>query len=398
MHSHILSLQIVDFPVAVRQALCPQLRARPVVVVSSRRPLGRVLACSSMARSLGIEVGMQFAWAKQICPDAVFLLPDREQEARADRALAIAANAFSPRLERYGPGRLFLDIRGTARLFGVPLDLAARYACTVRTQYNLDSALGLSVCKTWSHLAGCVAAPGGILEILDGRERDFLMLVPPEWLEGVGPRTCELLRALNITRLGQLRPYSRDELVAVFGAPGLRLYRALCGADSEVQGAADQGEGHPLRLVGSRIDVSHPLREETADPDRIYSELDQAAAAVGRQLRAQGREAGRLQLLILYSDGRSARAHARLIPPSNLDSRLYQAARAALERAWTRRVRLAQLFLRGEALGFPAWQRELFVDPRVEQERRRLCALDAIHARFGEHAVVSATRLQTRAS
>ena len=51
----ILALRVPDFDAAIRQAVEPRLRGRPVAVASSFQPLGRVLAANSEARALGVS-------------------------------------------------------------------------------------------------------------------------------------------------------------------------------------------------------------------------------------------------------------------------------------------------------------------------------------------------------
>jgi DNA polymerase-4 len=68
---------------------------------------------------------------------------------------------------------------------------------------------------------------------------------------------------------------------------------------------------------------------------------------------------------------------------------LYAAAREALHRAWSRRIRVRHLALTCEGLTFPPAQQSLFDDDRRRQQREEhlTAALDAVRQRFGMRAI-----------
>ncbi|MDR1613733.1 MAG: hypothetical protein LBT97_13265 [Planctomycetota bacterium] len=98
----LLTLRVPAFDAAIRKAVDPGLASRPVAVVTSFKPLGRVLAACPVAESCGIGMDMPYPAARNCCPDAVFFVPDRRLSERALRALLEQALAFSPQVEPGG--------------------------------------------------------------------------------------------------------------------------------------------------------------------------------------------------------------------------------------------------------------------------------------------------------
>ncbi len=410
---HILSIQIPDFPVAVYRAHTPALRSRPVIVASSRRAMGRVLALSDEARQAGLRVGMRAPAAARLCPDATVLPPPQEEALRAERTLVAAATQGSPCVARCGPGQVLVDLRGTERVAGPPLDVAARLQQSIAERLDLTSVLGLARRSIWSRLAGRFVTPAGIFEVLPGQEPHFLRLIPPEWVPGVGPKTSERLRDMNITNLAMLQTFSAEELVTAFGPAGRSLANAVRLTDrddpqlEEFRGqytylpandsAIERSNAEEISILSpQRVDAVAALPQETTDPDAIQAGLARAVRTCGRALRERGRVAGRLQVTIVYSDGRTRTAGQRLVPASALDSTLRDAARQAFARARTRRIRLCRLAISCTDLRAPAGQATLFDGRAPQQERRRLRALDSIHARFGPEAIMTGTEFWAR--
>ncbi|MFW5798069.1 MAG: DNA polymerase Y family protein [Planctomycetota bacterium] len=394
---NVVAVQVMDFPVAVCRAVTPRLRERPVVIVSSMRPMGRVLSLSAEARSAGLYVGMRYPVALGYLPDAAYLLPDDDLQRRAELAMLKLAVQFSPRLVRCGAGRIALDVTGTGRLLGHPLDVASRLQRQLGETYRLPGAVGLSCRRIFSTLAARLIAPSGIMEVLPGREAQFLEMVPPEWVPGVGGRTLELLRDMNITRLSMLGQFTESDLVEVFGPPGRHLAEAVAVGrrDPMLPWAADPAELLPMDDRGIEVDL--PLLEETADPVRVRAALGRAVGRCGSRLRLQGLEARRLHLSVLYSDGRSSTGSRRLHEPTGLESTLLDAARTVLERTWTRRVRLARLTVRLSELCDASRQIDLFDEVDRRRQQRRLHAIDLVRRHFGDDAIDRGSDLPGRA-
>ncbi len=393
----LLFLRVPQFEAAVLQALHPSLRGRPVLAVSSFRALGRVLAASPEALACGVTAGMTVRLARERCPDAQLLPPDAEGEERAMAAIFAAATTRSPLVERAGRGGLLLDTAGTERLFGRGVDLAAGLQREVKDRYRLPTAMGLSRRRAWSALAQRVAEPEGVFAVLPGLEAGFLDAVSPAWLDGIGPRTLERLHEMNITNLGQLRPFGRERLVGLFGAAGRILSDVLAG-EEDMLPVRPAEESLRCRDVGERIEAAATLAEDTVAAEQLRVVMRALAGTVAASLRMRGAGAARLRLRIAYADGRSAVRQARLPGQVCNEAVLRAAALRLLERLHGRRVRLTRLVLRAESLGPPERQRSLFEAPAVRTDDALGRSLDRIRRRYGAETLRSGAELLCRAS
>ncbi len=382
----LLYLRIPQFEAAVLQAVQPGLRTRPVLVVSSFRALGRVLAASPEARQSGVEEGMTLRLARERCPEGRWFTPDPELEERALQAVFAAAANYSPLVERAGRGSLLLDTAGLERLFGRGVDLAARLQREVRERYRLPNALGLARRRSWSALAERFAEPDGIFALLPGLEAGFIDLISPAWLEGIGPKTRERLLEMNLTRLGQLRQFDRSALLEVFGAPGRVLADTLDGAESEGPVLAAEASRR-CREAGGRIEAAAVLAEETVAAEPLQVVVRTLAATAAGHLRARGLGAARLHLRLFYNDGRSVTGQVKLSGFVQSETQLRDSAGQLLTRLHQRRVRLAKIWLRVERFAPPQSQAELFAPAPVRQEAPLVSSLDRIRQRFGANTI-----------
>ncbi|MCI0655764.1 MAG: DNA polymerase IV, partial [Acidobacteria bacterium] len=123
------SILFVDPPAfctTVEGLLAPALRSRPLAVAPPGADRAVILALSTEARLAGITRGMPVRQARKLCPDLVLLPPNLGLYARASRALHEILRTYAPVIEPRGYGHAFLDLTGTGRLLGSPVDVAAR--------------------------------------------------------------------------------------------------------------------------------------------------------------------------------------------------------------------------------------------------------------------------------
>src|SRR6266478_6487515 len=140
---------IPDFSVQAIIRFEPELRDRPVAVLTGRPPLEKVVALNESARQSGVEIG---ATKSQLEPweNLVLRARSESQEASAHAALLDCAQSFSPEVEDASPGIMLLNLAGLEPLFGplpkIACDLALRVSqmglkANISVAANPDAAL-----------------------------------------------------------------------------------------------------------------------------------------------------------------------------------------------------------------------------------------------------------------
>jgi DNA polymerase-4 len=378
----VVHLDIAAFAVAVERVREPRLRARPVVVAPPT-PRGVVMAASFEARRAGIGRGMPVMRARRVCRDVIVVTPDEPLYARAARAVREILGRFTPVVEPAAGGRWFLDLTGTARLFGRPADTAARMAREVKERLRLPAAVGVAVNKTVSRVAADTIEPAGLLDIAHGDEASFLAPLPAARLPGVAGEVRSTLTDLNIRIVRELAEIDTGHLTMLFGRFGIVLHQRALGIDPT-----------PVRVPDEEPAVVEEttLAEDTNDLAAIEAALFELSRRAGLGLRARGVTAGRLEVRIRYTDGEKAFARSELREPADLDPRLFEEGSRLLMRALQRRVRVRGLALRATGLARRPRQLSLFEEGAYRRDTGLVTALTALRAKFGETIVIHAGR------
>lgn len=390
LRATLLALRVPAFEAVIRKAVEPALARRPVIVASAFKPLGRVLAACPQARRAGVEEEMHFPLARERCPEAAFFLPDASLAARAMTDLLKAAAAFSPLVESASGGRLLLDTRGTEMLWGDARRVAGLLRERVRDSLRLPASTGVSVCRSWSVLASRAAAEEGepVCFVGPGEEEDFLNRTPIGWVDGLTPRVRTRLLELNIGTVGQLRQFSREDLLRRFGSCGDTLWDV-------VRPSAWQGVARVADDAGDAVRLEAALAESTVAEERLRVAARALASDAAVTLRAKGMGAARLVLTLLYVDGVMKTAERRTGGYIQDENALIGVAEALLGKVFRRRVRVTRLWLSAERLSAPERQGSLFpgAAPATGGDGLAL-AMDGIRRRYGVDAVQPAALLE----
>lgn len=382
MERTIIHLNVADFAVAVERTVDIRLRGRPVIIAPEGKARAAVYDMSEEAYRAGVRKGQALPRALRACRDATVVAPHPDRYERAMRAFLNCALPFSPLIESTDiQGHLFVDATGTERLFGAAMDVAWRIRKSARDDLGFDPIWTVAPNKLVAKVASRVVKPTGECLVKAGDERKFLEPLPLQLLPGLEADDLAKLREYRLAKFSQVIAWNVAQLAMIFGARASELYDYVRGIDSS-----------PVLPIGRqppKIVENHEFPEDTNDVLLIHSALLGLVERTGRILRAQRLAAGRLGVALEHSDGvRVIRQVAPGEATAN-DFLLFDLAKAALERAWWRRIRIRHLRLLSDRLTFPPSQLDLFeVDDQIRRRQEQLVtALDRIRARFGGNAI-----------
>ncbi|ALC18290.1 DNA polymerase IV [Desulfuromonas soudanensis] len=374
----IIHLDMDAFFAAVEQRDFPELRGKPVIVGGSPER-GVVCACSYEARPFGVRSAMGMSRALRLCPQAL-VRPVRMGRYR-EISLAVFAifRRYTDRVEPLSIDEAFLDVTGCERLFGTPVEIAARIRREVREQLGLVVSAGIAPNKLLAKLASEQGKPDGLYAIREEEVESFLHPLPVGRLWGVGPVASRRLENGGIKTVGDLQSLSREYLERHFGSFGPTLFEMARGHDDRevVSGGTAQSLGH----------------EETFDcdlwqPEDMERELLGIAERVARRLRRLGFSGRCITLRVKYSDHISVTRSHTLARGEESSGEIHRIAVELLQRteAGSRAVRLLGITL--SQLGQRGSGQESLFDEDDRRRRETLNrTLDGLQERFGEWGI-----------
>jgi DNA polymerase-4 len=381
------------FFVSVEELFDPSLKGKPVVVGGQRDERGVVAAASYAARKFGVHSAMPLRTAAKLCPQAIFV------DGHMDRYVAMSHRVrelllkFSPVVEMASIDEAYLDLTGTGRLHGPPLEAAHALHQQMKRELSLNCSIGVAGSRLAAKMMSDLAKPNGVLCVQPGAEAAMLAPLPVRRIPGVGKVTEKSLHELGIFTVGHLAARGEHDLESRFGKWGTALAGKARGEDAGGWFDEELGADDTAKSIGHE----HTFSEDTADAAQLESALARLTEMTARRLRENALHARTVHLKIRYTDFSTfTRAHT-LERPSDLDTVLFEAARALFRANWRRGETLRLLGVRCTGLlGSPDQpQLELLDQGNQQRWKQALEAADRLRDRFGESAVGMASAMKT---
>jgi DNA polymerase-4 len=375
----------------------PELRGRPVVV-GGEGERGVVAAASYEARRYGVHSAMPATRARRLCPDAVFLPGRHGRYHEVSTRVMAVLRSVTPLVEPLSLDEAFLDVAGSRRLHGQPVEIAASLRDRIAEEERLTCCVGVARTKTLAKLASQAAKPvarpdgvhpgRGVVVVEPALESEFLRPLPVRALWGVGPATHDRLQRLGVATVGDLADLPRRSVEAAVGvAAGGHLHDLANGIDDRPV--------EPDQRVKS---IGH---EETFSRDRhgvaeLRPEVVRLAESVATRLRGAGVVGRTVTIKVRFTDFRTVTRSITLPAPVDTGPEVARAAKELLEALDPPAgVRLLGVHVSGlsEDAGR---QLVLAFDGDDEGDRwgRATEAIDDVRRRFGADAIAPA--VQTR--
>jgi DNA polymerase IV len=225
----IVCLWVPHFYIQVEGLKTPLLRGKPVVIGGRPEERGPVIDCSPEAVSYGVCPSMPLSQAYHLCPQASFILFEKERYLELWEEILFVLGAFSLRTESDECGLAYLDVTNNPRIYKGEGALADSIGREVSRSFGIVTRVGIGNSRFVARQAA-FHAKDGILVVEQSREGRFLSFLSVNTLP-VGDDVKERLNLLGLKTLGRLSSLSREALVSQFGLSGTLLHELSCGAE-----------------------------------------------------------------------------------------------------------------------------------------------------------------------
>lgn len=367
-----LAMWVPELPFQLACGRDGALRDRPLAFLNPETPRSPSLwFVNRLGRTEGLVPGLPLDQALRGAPGLRVLEPSPQVWWEAQADLGSFLQHWTPQGQLGRLGEALVELQGTQRLFGAPMDVAMRMGRELAERHGWDSHGGLSLSATAARIAA--HAEHQLERVGEGAEAAYLAPQPLRRLPELTPRLHERCHRLGLRSFGDLQPVPLPVLAELTHpklAPELR--------------ARVRGEDRPrLPLLAER--PGHARQGWRLQPPRLPEEVALAARCLD-WLWSDPRHPRHLTLRWWDVDGEPhawrAAPEDLTTPPLLLARRIQQAFLAGA----TRRILVREVELR------LAWglgrERGLFQDPLHQRLDRLEPALARLRRRFPEQSIL----------
>lgn len=292
----IIHVDMDAFFASIEQREHPEFVTQPLVIAKDPRTTGGrgvVTTANYLARQYGIHSAMPASKALDLCPKAIFKAPDFELFRSVSDQIHDIFHEYTDKIETVALDEAYLDVTENKKKIDDPIYLAHLIQSEIWEKTHLTCSTGISYSKFLAKEASDYRKPAGVTVISEDDAHDFLMRLKIEKYRGVGKKTVEKMKALNINNGFDLYQKSEMFLIKEFGKFGYILYRRVRGSDNrKVEYQRER------KSIGKERTYPHELNS-MVDVER---ELSKIADLVVNSLQKHQKHGKTVVLKVRYSD------------------------------------------------------------------------------------------------
>lgn len=353
---------------------------------SSKRH-GIILAKSLKAKAYGIRTGESILEARKKCPD-LMLVPARYGWYRTcSDAFIRILREYSPKVEQYSIDEAFMDMTGTERLFGPPVEAANQIRECIFKELGFTVNIGISTNKLLAKMASDFKKPNLVHTLFPTEIEEKMWPLSVRELFFVGRATEQRLQDMGIHTIGDLARMDRRIVAGHLKKHGEVIWNFANGkADSLIESEQPDNKGY-----GNSTTVAFDVTD-AATAKLILLSLSET---VGSRLRKHGVKAEVVSISIKNTELKT-QGHQNVLPsPTDITAEIYQAACQLFDELWEGYpIRLLGVST-GKITECGNRQMNIFDHTDYEKLEKLDKAVDQIRGRFGMDSIKRASFLET---
>jgi DNA polymerase-4 len=332
--------------VAIRDR--PELQDVPVIVGGGYR--GVVLSANYHARHHGVRSGMPSTRARRLCPQAVVVAPDYDVFGVVSSAVMENFRKVTPLVEVLSLDEAFLDVRGSTRRLGSPLEIAEQLRATIHDEQGVTCSVGVAASVSVAKLASRRAKPDGVIVVPPDEITSFLHPLDVGELYGVGEKTRAMLHRLGLVRVGDVAHTPLRTLQRAVGAGlGSHLHELAWGTDRREitpRIAPAFGGGDPDKSMGAQ----ETFGRDIDDREVILREVLKLTAKVAGRMRVAGVAGRTVSITVRFADFTTITRSRTMPEATDVTQEIYRTATRLYDALGLQRARLRLVGVRVEGL------------------------------------------------
>ena len=388
---HLLHVDMDAFYASVMIRDRPDLDDVPVIVGGGYR--GVVLSANYLARGSGVRSGMPMTRARRACPAAVVVPPDYDTLSTVSSSVIETFRRITPTVEVVSLDEAFLDVSGTSRRLGSPLQIAEYLRARVHDEQRITCSVGVAASVSIAKLASRRAKPDGVVVVPPGEVTTFVHPLDVGELWGVGEKTAGQLHRLGLHTVGDVAHTPLRTLQRAVGqALGKQLHDLAWGTDRSTIAARDASVfgGDPDKSMGAQ----ETFGRDTDDREVVLREMLRLAARVSNRMRVAGVAGRTVAITVRFADFTTITRSRTMPEATDVTQEIYRTANDLFTALGLQRARLRLVGVRVEGLvPRSAVQHQLVLGEREHGWREADRAVDRAALRFGSAAVRPASLL-----
>ncbi len=364
------------------------LRKIPCVVGGSEESRhGIVLAKSEAAKKYGVVTGEPLVDARRKCPGLRTVPSNFPIYVKYSKAMMKILENYTPDIEQYSIDESFLDMTGTEKLFGPPIELAHKIKDRIYEELGFTVNVGVSTNKLLAKMASDFQKPNRVHTLFPEEVPAKMWPLPVSELFFVGRQTTKRLHALGIFTIGDLAKTDKKVIVDNLKGHGSVIWEFANGIGDSMDDVANHTRKPANKGYSNETTLAFDVTDAALAKEILLSLTETVAARV----RADKSYISVVSVYFVDNEFRHSSRQTTLDSATNVTNEIYYHVCTLFDQLWNGcPIRLLGVSTSRATLEATR-QYSLFETQNVEKLSKLDAAIDKIRGRYGEEAVKRAS-------
>ena len=360
----------------------PDLAGKPLIIGALPSERGVVSTCSYEARKFGVRSAMSIKEAYRLCPDGIYMHPNGRKYTEVSRQIHKIWGDYTDICEYISLDEGFLDVTGSAHLFGGAEAIGHEIKRRVKEETNLTCSVGVGYSMMSAKLASEEKKPDGFFKILAPEDlRGLIIDRGVRTIYGVGAKTAAELQQIGITTVRHISE-RRQAVISLLGNHGKYIVALADGIDHRKVTTYSEPKS-----IGSE----HTFQQDISDLDYLKDVLLLIAQKLSFDIRLKGLYCRTITLKVTYANMKQI-TRSKSGEATDRAMKIYETTAALLDKIEKYPIRLVGISMSGLTTS-PNVQMTLFDTDKDDHHDKFNEAMMKLQLKYGRSIIKTAGAL-----
>lgn len=364
------------------------IRLIPCVVGGSEESRhGIVLAKSESAKKYGVVTGEPLVDARRKCPGLKTVPSNFPIYVKYSNAMMKILEDYTPDIEQYSIDESFLDMSGTQKLFGPPLEAAHKIKDRIYKELGFTVNVGISTNKLLAKMASDFKKPNLVHTLFPEEVPTKMWPLPVSDLFFVGRQTTKKLHSLGIFTIGDLAKTDKKVIHDNLKAHGDVIWEFANGIGDSMEEVANKNRKPANKGYSNETTLAFDVTDTHLAKEILLSLTE----TVATRIRADKAYISVVSVYFVDNEFRHSSRQMTLDSATNVTNEIYHHACMLFDQLWNGSpIRLLGIQT-SKATSENHRQYSLFEQQNVEKLSKLDSAIDAIRSKYGDASIQRAS-------
>ena len=348
---------------------------------------GIVLAKSELAKKYGVTTGEPLVDARRKCPGLVTVPSNFPIYVKYSNAMMKILEDYTPDIEQYSIDESFLDMTGTEKLFGPPIELAHKIKDRIYEELGFTVNVGISTNKLLAKMASDFKKPNLVHTLFPNEVPTKMWPLPVSDLFFVGRQTTKRLHSLGIFTIGDLAKTDKKIIQDNLKGHGSVIWEFANGIGDSMEDVANRSRTPANKGYSNETTLAFDVTDANLAKEILLSLTE----TVATRIRADKSYISVVSVYFVDNEFHHTSKQMTLDSATNVTNEIYHHVCILFDQLWNGNpIRLLGVQT-SKATTEATRQYSLFESQDVEKLSKLDAAIDKIRHKYGDSSVQRAS-------